>query len=157
MRRRYLLYGLLFIILIFPYPDSLGQEKWWKDKKFKNQSQQIKYNLCKKTFVVISEGFNSRNISYISQYLNENVILNLLGYEKSYYSKNQAEIMLGDFIDYFYLVKFMYTNSFYMNNYAFVVGTYKYDRGQGNRVLPVNISLRYKDNLWVIDQISITN
>ena len=96
MKRIYLLFGLLLIILFFQPSDLICQEKWWKEKKFKNESQQIKYNLCKKTFLAISEGFNSRNISYISQYLNDNVILNLLGYEKSYYSKNQAEIMLGD-------------------------------------------------------------
>lgn len=155
MRRIYLLYCLLLVILLSQYTDALCQEKWWKDRKFKNESQQIKYNLCKKTFVTISDGFNSRNISYISQYLNDNVILNLLGYEKSYYSKNQAEIMLADFIEYFYLIKFMYTNSFYMPNYAFVVGTYKYDRGQGSKLLSVNISLRYKNNAWTIDQLSI--
>jgi hypothetical protein len=58
-------------------------------------------------------------------------------------------------MDYFNLESFRYTRSNKFNSYAFVNGIYTYRIGQKKLDLAVTVSLKYYDNRWFIDQITI--
>jgi hypothetical protein len=133
---------LIFAFCIIAGKNVNAQDDWWKDKRFKDDGQKAKYSLCKKTFKNISEGFNY-------QYLN------IISNERGYYSSNQAELILTDFMEYFKVVSFKYKHSYLKNSFAFAIGKYIYDRGSGKRELNASISLKYIDDVWIIDQISI--
>ena len=144
----------ILLLLVF-FSNSYSQDDWWKDKKYKDEKTKQKYSLCKKTFKDISSGFNYQNINQINQYFGNEVYLNIISSDKGYYSSNQAELILTDFMDYFKVVTFKYKHSYFKNSFAFAIGKYSYDLGSGKRELNASISLKYKDGYWVVDQISI--
>ncbi|MDQ3193547.1 MAG: DUF4783 domain-containing protein, partial [Bacteroidota bacterium] len=72
-----------------------------------------------------------------------------------YYSANQAELILLDFMDYFTVDNFRYLRSSRFNTYAFVNGVYTYMIGSGKKNLNVSVSLKYYNNKWYIEQIEI--
>jgi hypothetical protein len=146
---------LAVLVIVFSTGKSFSQDDWWKEKKFKDAKTKIKFDDCKRTFKEISGGFNYYNISSINKYFGEQVFLNIIGSEKGYYSRAQAEIILDDFMSYFTIMSFKYKRSYYKNSFAFAVGMYKYDIGSGTRDLEVSISLRWEEGSWVIDQIII--
>ncbi len=137
------------------YANAGAQDDWWKDKKYKNEKTKSKYSLCKRTFKDIATGFNSQNVSRISYYFGSEVYLNIISTDKGYYSPNQAELILSEFMDYFKVVSFKYKHSYLKNSFAFALGKYVYDRGSGKRELNASVSLKYKDDVWIIDQISL--
>ena len=146
-----------FVILCFflLQHDLFSQDKWWKEKKYKNESTRAKYELCKKTFKEIANGFIYNNISYINSYFDDQVYLNVVSNEKGYYSSSQAELILIDFMDYFTIENFKYLRSSRFNTYAFVNGIYSYRVGSDRHNLNVTISLKYHGNKWYIDQITL--
>ena len=146
---------LIFAFCIIAGKNVNAQDDWWKDKRFKDDGQKAKYSLCKKTFKNISEGFNYQNINDINVYFGSEVYLNIISNERGYYSSNQAELILTDFMEYFKVVSFKYKHSYLKNSFAFAFGKYIYDRGSGKRELNASISLKYIDDVWIIDQISI--
>jgi len=146
---------LIFAFCIIAGKNVNAQDDWWKDKRFKDDGQKAKYSLCKKTFKNISEGFNYQNINDINVYFGSEVYLNIISNERCYYSSNQAELILTDFMEYFKVVSFKYKHSYLKNSFAFAIGKYIYDRGSGKRELNASISLKYIDDVWIIDQISI--
>ncbi len=146
---------LIFAFCIIAGKNVNAQDDWWKDKRFKDDGQKAKYSLCKKTFKNISEGFNYQNINDINVYFGSEVYLNIISNERGYYSSNQAELILTDFMEYFKVVSFKYKHSYLKNSFAFAIGKYIYDRGSGKRELNASISLKYIDDVWIIDQISI--
>lgn len=148
---------ILFIFCVFFIfcLNLAAQDTWWKDKKYKDEKTKIKYSLCKKTFKDIATGFNSQNINRINIYFGSEVYLNIISNEKGYYSPNQAELILTDFMDYFKVISFKYKHSYLKNSFAFALGKYVYDRGSGKRELNASVSLKYKDDVWIIDQISL--
>ena len=146
---------LIFAFCIIAGKNVNAQDDWWKDKRFKDDGQKAKYYLCKKTFKNISEGFNYQNINDINVYFGSEVYLNIISNERGYYSSNQAELILTDFMEYFKVVSFKYKHSYLKNSFAFAIGKYIYDRGSGKRELNASISLKYIDDVWIIDQISI--
>ena len=115
----------------------------------------IKYDLCKRTFKDIGNGFAYRNINYINPYFDTQVYLNVTRNDRGYYSSSQAEQILLDFMDNFSVSNFKYIRSSRYTAYAFVNGVYSYMIGSGRRDLKAAISLKYHDNKWYIDQISI--
>lgn len=134
---------------------TFSQDKWWKNKKYRNESTRVKYELCKKTFKDVSYGFLYTNTNYMTPYFGTQVYLNIASTDKGYYSPAQAEQILINFMDYFTIKNFKYNRSSRFNTYAFVNGTYTYMIGSGKRDLDVAISLKYYGDKWYIDQISI--
>lgn len=132
-----------------------SQDKWWKEQKYKSENIAEKFAQCKKTFTDVSIGLNRANINFINLYFDTEVYLNIITNEKGYYSSNQAELMLIDFMEYFRVISFNYTRSHRKNMYAFATGKYVYNRGSGSRFLDVTVSLKYRYDKWLIDQISI--
>lgn len=146
---------LIFLVFFVVYLNLNAQDDWWKDKKYKDEKTKAKYALCKKTFKDIATGFNIQSISKISIYFGSEVYLNIISNDKGYYSPNQAELILSDFMDYFRVVNFKYKHSYSKNSFAFALGKYVYDRGSGKREINASVSLKYKDDTWIIDQISL--
>ena len=151
--------SILFLFIVFAGllnpGDTFSQDKWWKNKRYRNPTTQAKYDLCKKTFKDISYGFMYNNVNYITPYFDSQVYLNIASTDKGYYSSVQAEQILINFMDYFTIKNFKYTRSSRFNTYAFVNGTYTYMIGSGKRNLDVAISLKYYRGKWYVDQISV--
>lgn len=154
-KRTALFFSLVIIFGFISVKDSFSQDKWWKEKKYKSESMRIKYDLCKKTFKDISNGFAYKNVNNIVPYFDTQVYLNMYSSDKGYYSAAQAEQILLDFMDYFTVSNFKYIRSNRFNTYAFVNGIYTYNIGSGKRDLKVAISLKYHNYKWYVDQISV--
>jgi hypothetical protein len=146
---------LIFTVFFIAFVNLSAQDDWWKDKKYKDEKTKAKYALCKRTFKDIATGFNTQNINRINAYFGSEVYLNIISNEKGYYSPNQAELILSDFMDYFKVISFKYKHSYFKSTFAFALGKYIYDRGSGKRELNASVSLKYKDEKWIIDQISL--
>jgi len=146
---------LIFTVFFIAFVNLSAQDDWWKDKKYKDEKTKAKYALCKRTFKDIATGFNTQNINRINTYFGSEVYLNIISNEKGYYSPNQAELILSDFMDYFKVISFKYKHSYFKSTFAFALGKYVYDRGSGKRELNASVSLKYKDDKWIIDQISL--
>jgi hypothetical protein len=146
---------LVYVFFIISGSDLKAQDDWWKDKKFKDDKLKAKYSLCKKTFKDIAYGFNYQSINQINVYFGNEVYINIISNDRGYYSTNQAELILTDFMDYFRVSSFKYKHSYLKNSFAFAIGKYIYDIGGGKRELSASILLKYVDGVWIIDQISI--
>ena len=99
------------VFIFFDAQDSTSQDKWWKDKKYKNESTRTKYEQCKKTFVDVGNGLSYSNIGQISQYFSSLIFLDVFGNEKGFYSPSQTEIILTTFMDNFTIESFRYKSS----------------------------------------------
>lgn len=154
-RKILLLLSSAFLFTMMTYNSSFSQDKWWKEKRYKNEAARQKHDLCKKTFKDIATGFAYNNVNMINPYFDSQIYLNVISNEKGYYSSSQAEYILSDFMDYFRIENFKYTRSNKFNSYAFVNGIYTYRIGQKKLDLAVTVSLKYYDNKWFIDQITI--
>ncbi|MBL8006781.1 MAG: DUF4783 domain-containing protein [Ignavibacteria bacterium] len=156
MSKKFLFLLTLTVSVFFLFNiNSYSQDKWWKDKKYKNDAARQKHELCKKTFKEIGSGFSNNNVNSIKLYFDSQVYLNIAGNEKGYYSSNQAELILNDFMDYFRNDSFRYIHSNKYNSYAFANGIYTYISGSRKLDLKVTVSLKYYASNWYIDQISI--
>lgn len=156
MNKKILLFPVFAVSLIFLLSsNSYSQDKWWKEKKYKNEAAKQKHDLCKKTFKDIGYGFSNNSINSIKTYFDTQVYLNVAGSEKGYYSSNQTELILVDFMEYFKVDNFKYLNSGKYNSYAFANGTYTYTINSRKQNLKVAVSLKYYGNKWFVDQITI--
>lgn len=144
-----------FVFIFFGVHDSISQDKWWKDKKYKNESTKAKYEQCKKTFVDVGNGLSYSNIGQISQYFSSLIFLDVFGNEKGFYSPSQTEIILTTFMDNFTIESFRYKSSSRYSTYASAKGVYEYRKGSTVNKLQATISLKFKDRNWYIDQITI--
>lgn len=151
----------LRILLIFLFISSfLGplqaqNDDWWQDKKYRDEKVRIKYFLCKKAFEDILKGLNNRNINFINLYFDTEVYLNIISKDRGYYSSDQAELIILDYLDYFKPYAFSYSMSHRKTKYAFALGSCNYNVGMGKRKLKVSVSLKYKGKKWLIDQVNI--
>jgi hypothetical protein len=145
---------ITILSLIFA-ANSYAQTKWWVDKKYKNDRQRVIYTDCKLTFESIAEGFNSGDLSSITKNFDAQVYLDILNIDKGYYSANQAELILKDFMNYYTTDNFYYTGSHAKSDFAFAIGYYIYYKGSSRVKLNASVSLYYKDESWYIDQISL--
>ena len=143
------------LLLIFISQNVHSQDDWWKNKKFKDVKAKIKYDDCKKTFKEIAAGLNYSNVNSISIYFDEQVFLDIISFEKGYYSRSQAESIISNFMDYFKVINFKYYRSYYKNSFALAIGKYKYDIGNGPTELTVSVSLIYNGDSWILDQLNI--
>ncbi len=150
-------YPILFLLLfiVFFSKQTAAQENWWKPKKYKTESEKQKFELCYRTFKDISLGFSVSSAGIISKYITSDTYLDIIGNEKGLYNPAQAEYIIADFMDYFRVLSFKYVRSNHRNSYAFAMGKYTYNIGSGNRTLNLSISLKYRDNIWIVDQIVI--
>ncbi len=146
---------LVPLALLLLAGNAISQDKWWKDKKFKNEGQRAKYELCKKTFTDVSNGFNYGNEGSISQHVSSLIYLNIFGNEMGFYNISQAEAILTAFMDNFPIERFEYSSSTRYNNYASAIGTYEYRKGSIKSSFSATVSLKYKDREWYVDQIVI--
>ena len=156
MNRKFI-YTILFVfVFLFLHGDKLtAQDDWWKDKNYKSEKVRIKYVLCKKAFKDIASGFSTQNINFVNLYFNTQVYLNVISSDKGYYSANQAELILVDFMEYFGVFSVKYIRSHHKNSYAFAIGKCYYNRGSGKRELDISIALKYRNKRWIIDQINV--
>ncbi|MEP7146063.1 MAG: DUF4783 domain-containing protein [bacterium] len=155
LRIRTLLLTLIILSGLCFNKDLFSQDRWWKEKRYNNEAARAKYELCKGTFKDIGYGLLYKNITYINSYFDSQVYLNIISNEKGYYSSNQAELILIDFMDYFTVSSFKYIRSSRFNTYAFVNGVYTYMIGSGKKNLQVSVSLKYYNNKWYIEQMGI--
>lgn len=149
------IFGFFVLFFLFNAGDSHSQDDWWKDKNYKNEKTRIKYHLCKNAFKDIAFGFSNQNINYINLYFGTQVYLNIISEEKGYYSANQTELILVDFMEYFGIFSVKYLRSHHKNSYAFAIGKCYYNRGGGKRELSISVALKYRNKKWIIDQINI--
>ena len=155
---KFSLYFTIFLILLFYFflpKETYAQDSWWPDKKYRNDQTRIKYFLCKRAFEDIAKGFSNSNINFINLYFDSEVYLNLISVEKGYYSSNQAGLLILDFLNYFPVNRVRYYRSHRNVKYAFAIGSYRYNKGAGNIELTFSVSLRYKNEKWLIDQINL--
>ncbi len=143
------IYIIIFISLVF-VTSSYCQDKWWNDKKYSNT---IKNKECKYTFENIANGFKNSNVDKITRYFDTEVYLDVLTASAGYYSINQAEQILIDFLNYFNIINFYYTKSFVNVNSAFAIGYCVYTRNNTSIKINASISLKYKDTSWYLEQI----
>jgi hypothetical protein len=156
MKFRYRIYFIFSLIGFLALTSQLySQDSWWKEKKYNNHATRIKYELCKKTFKDVAQGLSVGNVNFINLYFDNQVYLNIISFEKGYYSASQAELMLSNFMYYFRVNRFNYVRSSRFSTYAFANGTYRYMLGGSKRDLSVTISLKYNGSRWYIDQINI--
>lgn len=146
----------IFLFLLTAIGNIQAQsDDWWQDKKYRDEKVRIKYFLCKKAFEDIQKGFNNRNINFINLYFDSEVYLNIISKDRGYYSSDQAELIVLDFLDYFKPYAFNYSMSHRKTKYAFALGTCNYNVGMGKRKLKLSVSLKYRGKKWSIDQINI--
>ena len=145
-------------ILSFFFSDSKSansQDKWWKEKRYRNEATRAKYEMCKRTFLDIASGFSSRNTGPITRSNSTLIYLDVFGNEKGFYSISQAEIILSNFMDNFPLESFAYKSSSRYNNYASATGHYTFRKGSSRSKFVTTISLKYIDKVWYVDQVLI--
>ena len=149
------IFSFFVLFFLFSVENVHSQDDWWKDKNYKYEKTRIKYHLCKNSFKDIAFGFSNQNINYINLYFGTQVYLNIISDEKGYYSANQAELILIDFMDYFGVFSVKYLRSHHKNSYAFAIGKCYYNRGSGKREYSISVALKYRGKKWIIDQINI--
>ncbi|MCX7878152.1 MAG: DUF4783 domain-containing protein [Ignavibacteria bacterium] len=147
---------LYFILILLVYPEySFPQDTWWKDKKYKTKEKQQKFDNCKITFMNIADGLQYNNVTYISPYFQNEIYLSLHNTEKGYYSREQSAYIIESFFSLYPVYSFRWRNSTRSETYAFAVGKYRYKRNGFINSFTVSVSLKYINNLWLIDQILV--
>jgi len=135
--------------------NTYAQDNWWKEKKYRTETKRVKFANCKKTFVNIGNGFNYANIYEVTPYFGSEVYLSILIDEKGYYSPDQAKFILDNFFSNNSVNSFKWRNSNRSENYAFASGKYKFNKNGFIDSHDVSVSLKYVNDIWIIDQIII--
>lgn len=147
---------LLAALLGFIFAGHLSaQDSWWKEKKYKSEARRMKFANCKKVFASIADGVNYSNVFDVIPYFGSEVYLNILNEEKGYYSPEQSRLILENFINSNPVSSFRWRISSRSENYAFASGHYKYRKNGFINTYDLSVSLKYIDELWLIDQIII--
>lgn len=147
--------SLLLLFLFAENGTLLAQDNWWKDKKYKSESQKTKFEMCKKTFIEIGSGLSYGNINSIRPHFSSIIYLDVFGSEKGFYNESQAEIILSNFFENFPVEKFSYRSSTKYNNFASAKGGYEFRSGNISSSFQANVILKYKNRVWHVDQIII--
>jgi hypothetical protein len=132
-----------------------SQDSWWKDKKYKSEEKQRKSNECKLVYINISDGLMYSNATYISPFFQNEVYLSINNDEKGYYNREQAIYIVESFLASNPVSSFKWKNSSRAENYAFAIGKYKYKKSGFINTYTVSVSLKYVNDLWMIDQIIV--
>ena len=153
LRLTYILFTL-FIVIFFA-GESFSQDTWWKEKKYKSEQKQKKFNSCKLVFINISDGLMYSNATYINPYFQNEVYMNIQNSEKGYYNREQSSYIIENFLSSYPVSSFKWKNSSTSENYAFALGKYKYKKGGVINTFTISVSLKYINDLWLIDQIIV--
>lgn len=154
--KKYLFYFyLLFFFTIVINESTYAQDNWWRDKKYKNEAKRQKFAICKKVFLDIAEGINYSNVYIIIPYFGTEVYLNILNDDKGYYSPEQTKYILDNFFTNNRVNSFKWKISSRSENYAFANGKYKYNKDGSVNSYDFSVSLKYINDIWLIDQIII--
>lgn len=150
------IYLLIFCVsLVIVTESSYAQDNWWKEKKYKTEAKRQKFAQCKKVFVNIADGINYSNVYEVIPFFGTEVYLNILDDEKGYYSPDQTKFILENFFSNNPVTSFKWRMSSRSENYAFASGKYKYSRNGYINSYDLSVSLKYLNELWLIDQIII--
>jgi Domain of unknown function (DUF4783) len=132
-----------------------AQDNWWKDKKYKSEEKQKKFNDCKLAFVNIADGLMYSNVTYVSPYFQSEIYLNILNNEKGYYNREQSAYIIENFLSSYPVSSFKWKNSSRSERYAFALGKYKYKKSGFINTFTISVSLKYVNDLWLIDQVIV--
>jgi hypothetical protein len=132
-----------------------AQDNWWKDKKYKSEEKQKKFNDCKLAFINIADGLMYSNVTYVSPYFQNEIYLNILNNEKGYYNREQSAYIIENFISSYPVSSFKWKNSSRSEKYAFAQGKYKYKKSGFINTFTISVSLKYVNDLWLIDQVIV--
>src|SRR3972149_12243969 len=148
--------SLIIILFSFVFAGKIySQYGWWKDKKYKTKEQQQKFDNCKYTFINIADGFMYANVSYITPYLQNEVYISVKNEDKGYYNRDQARYIIENFFTVYPSDSFKWKNSYRSESYAFANGKYIYKKDGYLNKYNISISLKYLNDLWLIDQIVV--
>lgn len=152
--------GLLYLFLllgcfILSTQTVYSQDSWWKNKKYKSKDKQQKYDQCKSVFVGIGDGLMYSNVTYISPFFQNEVYLSINNSEKGYYNREQTIYIVESFLSSNPVSSFKWKNSTTAENYAFAIGKYKYKKSGFINTYTISVSLKYINNLWLIDQVIV--
>jgi hypothetical protein len=145
----------LLALFAFFTGNSFSQDSWWKNKKYKSEDKQKKYNECKLVFINIADGLMYSNVTYISPFFQNEVYLSINNSEKGYYNREQTIYIVESFLNASPVSSFKWKNSSVAENYAFAIGKYKYKKSGFINTYTVSISLKYVNDLWLIDQVIV--
>ncbi len=134
---------------------TFSQDSWWKNKKYKSEDKQKKYNECKLVYINIADGLMYSNVTYISPFFQNEVYLSINNSEKGYYNREQAIYIVESFLSSSPVSSFKWKNSSVAENYGFAIGKYKYKKSGFINTYTVSISLKYINDLWLIDQVIV--
>jgi hypothetical protein len=132
-----------------------SQDDWWKDKKYKTEEKQVKFNNCKLAFLNIADGMMYSNVTYISPYFQNEIYLSMQSSEKGYYNREQSSYIIESFLTSYPVSSFKWKNSSRSEKYAFALGKYKYKKGGFISTFTISVSLKYINDLWLIDQVIV--
>ncbi len=137
------------------YKNAYSQDSWWKDKKYKSEEKQSKFNNCKSVFLSIADGLMYSNVTYINPFFQNEIYLSMDNSEKGYYNREQSSYIIESFFTSYPVSSFKWKNSSRSEKYAFALGKYKYKKGGFISTFTVSVSLKYINDLWQIDQIIV--
>ena len=132
-----------------------AQDSWWKEKKYKTEEKQKKFNDCKLAFLNIADGLMYTNVTYVSPYFQNEIYLSIQNSEKGYYNREQSIYIIENFFSTYPVSSFKWKNSSRSERYAFALGKYKYKKGGFISTFTISVSLKYVNDLWLIDQIVV--
>lgn len=149
-------YVLIAVFMLsFSSGEIYAQDSWWKNKKFKNQEKQKKYENCKLAYINISDGLMYSNVNYIIPFFQNEVYLSINDTEKGYYNREQTAFIVESFLNSNPVSSFKWKNSSVAENYAFAIGKYKYKKSGFINTYTISVSLKYINELWLIDQVIV--
>ncbi len=149
------IYILVVVSIVLFSESALSQDAWWKEKKYKTEEKQRKFNECKKVLIDISDGLMYSNVNYIIPHFQNEVYLSIQNSEKGYYNREQSSYIIESFFTTYPVSSFKWKNSSRSERYAFALGKYKYKKGGFINTFTISVSLKYVDDLWQIDQIIV--
>ena len=95
------------------------------------------------------------NVSYITPYLQNEVYISVKNEDKGYYNRDQARYIIENFFTVYPSDSFKWKNSYRSESYAFANGKYIYKKDGYLNKYNISISLKYLNDLWLIDQIVV--
>lgn len=145
----------VFYVIAISCGDAYSQDSWWKEKKYKSEDKQKKFENCKHVFLSIADGLMYSNVTYISPFFQNEIYLSLQDSEKGYYNREQSGYIIENFLQSFPVSSFKWKNSSRSEKYAFALGKYKYKKGGFISTFTISVSLKYLNDLWLIDQVIV--
>jgi len=145
---------IFFCISIIP-KNASAQDTWWKDKRYHSEEKRQRAMNCKNVFMNIADGLNYSNVNYVTPYFGSEVYLNVQADEQGYYTPDQSRYILENFFGSNPVSSFRWKNCSHSDTYAFAIGKYKYQKSGFINTYTISVSIKYINDLWVIDQILV--